>query len=322
MQRKKLKEYEEQIAAAKIFAPEGGMVVYPFVSFRSMSQSMIEEGASVRPRQEIVKLPDVSQMKVTIKVHESHVNQVVAGMGAYVVLDSLPDQRFKGHVQRVNLMPDQGSRFSNPNLKEYSTTILIDDKLPDVKPGLSARAEVVVTNLSDAIKVPLQCVTTYKNKQVCYVKDGSVDKPVPVEVGLYNSKFIQVTSGLKAGDQINLSPPLSAEEVGLDKSLVEEGEKLPPTKKVAPQEKSKGGSSKGGKSWQGKSGSGGKNWQGKSGSGGQQSGGGGDGQRQRRAPSPEMLKQFDKNGNGKIDEEERDAIRAHYQKMRSKQGGN
>lgn len=299
LQRKKLGEYEEQITAAKIYAPEGGMVVYPFVSFRSSSQTMIEEGASVRPRQEIVKLPDVSQMKVTIKVHESHVNQVVAGMGAYVVLDSLPDQRFKGHVQKVNLMPDQGSRFSNPNLKVYSTVILIDDKLPDVKPGLSARAEIVVTNLVDVIKVPLQCVTTHKNQQVCYVKKGGEDEPMPVEVGLYNSKFIQVTSGLKSGDQINLSPPLSADASGLDKPLVDGDGELPPTKKVAPQAKSKdgaarsGGSKKGGSSWQQK--------------------GGGDGQKKRRSPSPEMIKRFDKDGDGKLDDGEMSALRQSFQ---------
>jgi HlyD family secretion protein len=300
LQRKKLGEYEEQIAAAKIHAPEDGMVVYPFVSFRSMSQAMIEEGASVRPRQELIKLPDVSQMKVTIKVHESHVNQVVAGMGAYVVLDSLPDLRFKGHVQRVNLMPDQGSRFSNPNLKVYSTVILVDDKLPDVKPGLSARAEIVVTNLTDVIKVPLQCVTTHKNTQVCYVKKGGEDTPTPVEVGLYNAKFIEVTSGLKPGDQINLSPPLSAEEIGLDKALVEEGGALPPTKKVIPQAKSPEKAGKGGKSRQGK--------------GGQQKGGS-------RKMSSEMLKRFDKNGNGTIDEDERAAVGEYYRKQRSAKGG-
>ena len=307
LQRKKLVEYEEQIASAKIYAPEGGMVVYPFVSFRSSSQTMIEEGASVRPRQEIVKLPDVSQMKVTIKVHESHVNQVVAGMGAYVVLDSLPDQRFKGHVQKVNLMPDQGSRFSNPNLKVYSTVILIDDKLPDVKPGLSARAEIVVTNLTDVIKVPLQCVTTHKNKQVCYVKKSGKDEPLPVEVGMYNSKFIEITSGLKAGEQINLSPPLSADSSGLDKPLVEDGGDLPPTKKVAPQSKSKGGSARSGGSKKG-----GSQWQQK---------GGGDGQRKRRAPSAEMIKRFDKDGDGELNDAERGAMIKSFQN-RSKQGGN
>ena len=295
LQEKKLAEYQEQIAAAKLHAPEDGMVVYPFVSFRSMSQSMIEEGASVRPRQEIIKLPDVSQMKVTIKVHESHVNQVVPGMGAYVVLDSLPDQRFKAHVQKVNLMPDQGSRFSNPNLKVYSTEILIDDSLPDVKPGLSARAEIVITNLTDVIKVPIQAVTTLKNKQVCYVRKGKEDAPVPVEVGLYNSKFIQIASGLEPGDLVLLSPPVDAGEVGLDKDLVTDGEDLPPTQKVEPAKQERG---KAGGNDPGSAGKGGRG----------------------RQPSPEMIKRFDKDGDGQLDENERAAMIESFRKQRSKGG--
>jgi hypothetical protein len=227
-------------------------------------------------------------------------------MGAYVVLDSLPDQRFKAHVQKVNLMPDQGSRFSNPNLKVYSTEILIDDKLPDVKPGLSARAEIVITNLADVIKVPIQAVTTLKNKQVCYVRKGSEDAPSPVEVGLYNSKFIQITSGLQPGDLVLMSPPVDAGEVGLDKDLVSEGEDLPPTQVVKPDAAGKSpvagqatGDRKGGKV-------------GKSGTGGPGAGG--------RQPSPEMLQRFDKNGNGQIDEDERPAMSEYFRKRREKGG--
>ena len=310
LQEKKLKEYEEQITASKLYAPEDGMVVYPFTSFRSPGQAMIEDGAAVRPRQEIIKLPDISQMKVTIKVHESHVNQVNPGMGAYVVLDSLPDERFKAHVQKVNLMPDQGSRFSNPNLKVYSTEILIDDKLPDVKPGLSARAEIVVTNLTDVIKIPIQAVTTLKNKQVCYLRRGNENEPVPVELGLYNSKFIQVIKGLSPGDQVLLSPPVDSGEVGLDKDLVESGEELPPNQIVKPEADSLSASGPG-KQGQKKGSQGSKGGDGKSGKGGKG-----------RQPSPEILKQFDTNGNGVIDEDERPAMSEYFKSQRAKGGEN
>ena len=60
----------------------------------------------VRYRQEIIKLPDVSAMKLQVKVHESHVNQIVRGQTAYVVLDSMPDKRFGGVVNRVAPLPD------------------------------------------------------------------------------------------------------------------------------------------------------------------------------------------------------------------------
>ncbi len=44
------------------------------------SESLIEGGAVVRNRQELIKLPDLSRMKVTVKVHESHVNMIRPGI--------------------------------------------------------------------------------------------------------------------------------------------------------------------------------------------------------------------------------------------------
>jgi len=66
------------------------------------------------------------------------------GQPAFVVLDPLPDQRFKAQVTKVGLLPDTQTRFGNPNLKVYNTEVLLQDTLPDVKPGVSARAEIVM----------------------------------------------------------------------------------------------------------------------------------------------------------------------------------
>jgi hypothetical protein len=42
----------------------------------------MEEGATIRQRQEIIKLPDLSRMLVEVKVHESQVSQVRRGQPA------------------------------------------------------------------------------------------------------------------------------------------------------------------------------------------------------------------------------------------------
>ena len=100
----------------------------------------------------------------------------------------------------------------NPNLKVYSTDVLIEEELPDLKPGASARAEIIVTNLINALTVPLQAVTTVKGKQVCYVQDGDNLVPVPVSVGNFNDQFIEIRSGLKEGIQVALTPPAAASD--------------------------------------------------------------------------------------------------------------
>ena len=187
---------------------------------------MIEEGAVVRNRQEIIKLPDVSEMKVQVKIHESHINQIALGQPAFVVLDSLPDQRYRGTVSKVAPLPDSSSRWGNPDLKVYATEIVINDKLPDIKPGVSARAEVLITNLENVLSVPIQAVTTRKGKQVVFLSSAP-QEPVPVTVGQYNTKFIQICTGLRDGDRVMLAPPFDTKEKDLGGAIVGDDETLP-----------------------------------------------------------------------------------------------
>jgi HlyD family secretion protein len=220
----KLNQLKEQLENSKIKAPQDGLVVYASSNFGGGGggggQILIEEGAQIRQRQEIIKLPDVSQMLVEIRVHESHVLQVRPGLDAYVTVDSIPDQRFKAKVRKVAVLPNSQDRFFNPNLKVYSTDVLIEDELPDLKPGVSARAEIIVTNLVGALTVPLQSVTTVKGKQVCYVQNGTGVNAVPVIVGNFNDQFIEIKSGIKEGDRVMLSPPSTGDDVDLSGSVV------------------------------------------------------------------------------------------------------
>ncbi|MFO1500932.1 MAG: efflux RND transporter periplasmic adaptor subunit [Verrucomicrobiota bacterium] len=217
---KKLQRDRKNLEATRREAPQEGLVVYAMSENRFSSESLIEEGAVVRNRQELIKLPDTSRMKVTIKVHESHVGLVQAGQPAFVKLDSIPDQRFEGVVQKVALLPDSQSRFGNPNLKVYNTEVVITDALPGVKPGVSAQAEIVITNMSDTLSVPLQAVTTLKGRQVVYVQQGSKTVPVPVQVGMFNTRFIQITSGVSEGDHVLLSPPFDTQEKDLEGAVL------------------------------------------------------------------------------------------------------
>jgi HlyD family secretion protein len=220
LNRTKLERDQRQLAASKIYAPQDGLVVYPVSGNRFSSESLIEPGATVRNRQEIIKLPDIDEMKLTIRVHESQVNMVRVGQPTFVVLDSMPDVRLQGVVSRVGLLPDASSRWANPNLKVYVTDILITSKLPDVKPGVSASAEIVVTNLQDVVTVPMQAVTTRNGRPVVYVAQGRTSSPVPVEVGMYNTRFIQINSGIQEGDRVLLAPPFDTEDQDLSGAIL------------------------------------------------------------------------------------------------------
>ena len=296
----RLQREEEQLEKSKIFAPKGGMVVYAKTRSRFSSESMIEEGAQVRKRQELITLPDTSQMKVDIKIHESQISKVKKGQTTFIVLDQQPDQRYKGIVSKVAPLPDSASFFSDPNLKEYATEILVTDTLPDLKPGVSARAEIIITNIPNTLKVPIQSVTTLDGKQVVFKQMMSGAEPKPVEVGLFNTKFIEILDGVDAGDAILLAPPLQMEEINLagevfgDDEAVTEDQLKPDTKaleKIKQFNLSRSGESDSNKGGQGKSGG---------------------------FDREAIMRRLDTDGDGQISNAEREAARKQFQRM---QGG-
>lgn len=221
----KLERDRKNLEATKIYAPQDGLVVYQTSANRWSSESLIEGGAIVRNRQELIKLPDLSRMKVTIQVHESHVNMVRPGLHAFVVLDSSPDVRYRGLVERVAPLPDTQSRWGNPNLKVYNTDVYITDPMPNIKPGVSAKAEIIITNVPDSLTVPIQAVTTLKGEPVVYLASMGKPQPKTVEVGLFNTKFIQVVNGIKERDRVLLSPPIDTQEKDLEGGVLNDEEK-------------------------------------------------------------------------------------------------
>jgi HlyD family secretion protein len=335
----KLERDKKQLAATKIYAPQDGLVVYGSGGGgggdrRFSSESMIEEGAVVRNRQEIIKLPDVSHMKLTVRIHESHINQIRSTQTSFVVLDSMPDRRFRGVVGKVAPLPDSSSRWGNPNLKVYLTEIRITDEMPDVKPGVSARAEIVITNLASVLTVPIQSVTTRKGQQVVYLASDS-PRPVPVQVGMYNNKFIEIASGVEEGDRVLLAPPFDTEGKDLGGALIAKGGALPQidsneVRRALAPDNGNGDRSRGGGNGRPRADGGERGF-------GQAPGAGLDpsaevatgGERRGRIGVPgegsaggpgggnfpsreEMMKQFDKNGDGQLDDEERAAMRARF----------
>lgn len=286
LNKSKLDKMTEQFSATKVYAPQDGLVVYAQGGGRFSNESMIEEGATVRKRQELIKIPDTSRMKVNIKVHESQVAQVHEGQPAFVVLDSMPDERFRGEVQKVAILPDSQSRWGNPNLKVYSTEIVLLDAVPEsVKPGVSARAEIVITQLPDALTVPIQSVTTLNGQQVCYVDKMGGPEPVPVEVGLYNNHAIEILSGLEAGDRVLIAPPLSSETDLSGKILAGNEEDLDlPSERPQPKQMPEAGETRK-----------------------QDTSSDEEGREDRRAA---MIKKFDKDGDGELSDEERAAMGA------------
>ncbi len=80
--------------------PASGMVLYNQVSRRS-SQGSIEKGATVTKNRELVVIPDLSKMKVRLKVPEFHISKIKNGQLAYVTIESIRSDRLKAKARPI-----------------------------------------------------------------------------------------------------------------------------------------------------------------------------------------------------------------------------
>jgi len=216
LEKERLEKLQDQIGKAKIYAPQDGLVVYRNESnFGRGNEEPIREGATVRERQTIIVLPDVTQMMAKIKIHESSYDRVSPGQKAEVTLDAFPDKIFPAIVTFVAPLPDSQSWWMNPDLKVYSAEVRLGGDTTMLKPGMSCSVEIEVADLDDVLFVPIQAVFRKGNTTYCYVKTSSGVVAKPVKLGLHNDRLIHVTEGLEKGDRVYLVPPPNAHEIAV-----------------------------------------------------------------------------------------------------------
>jgi HlyD family secretion protein len=216
MQLAKKESLEYQLKACVIKATQTGLVAYGPInaSTSSRSNEPIEEGATVRLRQTILTIPDMSQMGVNVAIHESQVKKVRLGQPAEITVDAEPGKTLYGQVAEVAVLPDSSSSRYTPTLKVYPCTIHIEGAHSWLKPGMNAKVNVIVKELVDVVYVPVQSIEVEDDQHYCYVQSGSDLQRRELKTGSFNDEFIEVKSGLQTNEIVALALPkrLATEE--------------------------------------------------------------------------------------------------------------
>lgn len=207
LQRRRREEALQELENCVIYATQPGMVVYASSVARRWRGDPIEPGAMVRQRQSIITLPDVSEMAVTVRVHEAFADRVRPGQRALIATDAFPDRALSGRVRRIGVLPEpQGWLSTGVNV--YATDVTIEGNHRDaLKPGMSARVEIIVAELKDVLYIPIQAVTFNGGDRLCYVATDGGYQARTIQTGLFNERFIEVKEGLEEGERVLLYPP-------------------------------------------------------------------------------------------------------------------
>jgi HlyD family secretion protein len=211
----KLAEIDLQISRCTIVSPKDGIVTYAHDRENWGGEDfVVKEGAVIRERQAIIRLPDPTSMQAELNINESLIQHVRSGLPATVVPVGMGDAKLRGHVINVNQYAEP-SGWRKANVKEYKAQVSIDNPPPELRSGMTVSVTIHSHEVNDALVAPVQSVYAHGGKFYAFVYGQGKWEARPIKCGATNDKFWVVEEGLSAGDKIALYPRGYLDQVAL-----------------------------------------------------------------------------------------------------------
>ena len=157
----------------------------------------IEEGDFIEGTDDVIYLIDDTSYEVEVPVDEVDCLKIEVGQKAEVTLDILEDQVFMADVVEVAEYANQSS-----GVVTVPITLRMENVSPYFKPGYSSTAEIIIEQTEDAIRIPITALTEGNRGSMVLKVEGEQVVPTPVQTGISDGYYQQITSGLDAGDRI------------------------------------------------------------------------------------------------------------------------
>jgi HlyD family secretion protein len=189
----------------------------------------------------LMNISDMSVVTCEVKVDETDITNVKDGQPADVSIDAIQGKTFKGHVTEVGeqaILRSTGqaattqTTANTQEARDFKVVVTLDNPPPGLRPGLSATAKIQTAQRKNILTIPIQALAVRTQKDLDDAKAGressvtlAAPKPsdlaaaktdiqgvfvvhgrkadfVPVQTGITGVTDIEITSGLKEGDQI------------------------------------------------------------------------------------------------------------------------
>ena len=204
--------FRQVIDACTVYAKSPGLVVYE--EFLSASpRRKIRVSDRVYASQGVITIPEVSRMRVETSVSESDVHRVTPGQPVTVRVEAFPNLMLTGKVSRVGTLA--GSSINRPfEDKRFDVTVDLDATTAELRPEMTARADIVVGNSQGVVLVPVTAVFDRQGTFVTYIvgPTGRAERR-QVQLGASNGQQVQIAAGVEAGERVMLvEPPGAASE--------------------------------------------------------------------------------------------------------------
>jgi len=215
-----LKQARDDLSKTTIYAPMGGTI-----SALNKEQGEIALGSQFQ-KDVILVIGDLTQMEAQVNVDENDVGSIAIGQKAEIQVDALPDRTLNGVVSEISNSANTSGNGTTEQKTEFAVKITITDPPKELRPGMTASAEVITKTEEKALSVPIQSVVVrtvdqlamkgekrkdaekrYKADkdgfaEIVFCVEGGKAMAKQVKTGIQNENLIQILDGLKEGDEV------------------------------------------------------------------------------------------------------------------------
>ncbi len=173
-----------ELSYANVTAPISGVI----------AERSIKIGNFVQLNSPIFRIVDTSRLEAVLNVPERELVTLKAGLPVQLMVDALPGKPFQGRVDRIAPVIDSGSGTFR--------VICAFDGGGLLQPGMFGRIRIDYDQRADAPVIPRNALLDDENDPAVYtVRNGKAVR-TPLKLGYYEGEWVEVRSGLKAGDRV------------------------------------------------------------------------------------------------------------------------
>lgn len=192
-----LEDAQAGLDGAKIFAPINGTIL----SVNLLTGKLVDTDRDTNAvTGTVIVMADLSRPVLEIYLDETDWELVAIGSPVEIVFDMLPDNIFTGKVSQL-----EGELYQSGNTSVIKGVVQLDSSMAEINLpiGSSAIVDVIHAQVEQAVLIPVEALNEISSGEYAvYVVENDEPSLRRVEIGLQSQVYVEVKSGLKAGETV------------------------------------------------------------------------------------------------------------------------
>lgn len=198
---RKLQLVEDRLRKTKVLAPMDGTVLAAATPL--VEGMVVIAAASVNNGTTLMTVANLSKLLVDMQINQVDYRALSQNQIVKLRAESLKDIEMEAKIFFISPVA-----VAKNSVKGFQVKALIDKPHERLRPGMTVNIIIPIDSANDAVSVPISAVFRGEGRnKIVYVRKGESTEKRAVKIGVTNTDFAQVISGVTEGEEILLVEP-------------------------------------------------------------------------------------------------------------------